>query len=84
MIRIKDIIMNISATELNKHPGRVLNMALKEPVVIEKNDYPTAVLMSYERFNELEDAFWGKKAEEIERKAEWLSATESLNFLESE
>ena len=75
--------MNISATELNKHSGRVLNMALKEPVVIQKNEYPTVVILSYDRFKELEDVFWGKAAEAIETNATWLSADESLNFLKS-
>ena len=75
--------MNISATELNKHSGRILNMALKEPIVIEKNEYPTAVILSYDRFKELEDAFFGKAAEEIDRNATWMSADESLDFLKS-
>ena len=75
--------MNISATDLNKHSGRVLNMALKEPVIIQKNEYNTAVILSYERFKELEDVFWGKAAEASEVNATWLSANESLNFLES-
>ena len=75
--------MKISATELNKHSGRILNMALKEPVIIEKNEYPTAVILSYDRFRELEDAFWGKAAEAVEKNATWLAADESLNFLEN-
>ncbi|HQS84747.1 MAG: prevent-host-death family protein [Alphaproteobacteria bacterium 16-39-46] len=75
--------MNISATELNKHSGRVLNMALKEPVIIQKNKYPIAVILSYERFKELEDVFWGKDTEATKINATWLSADESLNFLKS-
>lgn len=75
--------MNISATELNKHSGRILNMALKEPVIIEKNEFPTAVILSYDRFKELEDAFWGRGAEAVEKNAVWLSAEESSQFLEN-
>jgi len=50
--------MKASATELNKHPGKYLNQAIKEPVIIERAGHPTAVLVSYERYMQLEDAFW--------------------------
>lgn len=73
--------MQISATELNKHPGSILNMAIREPVIIQKSGKEFAVLISYERYLELEDAFWGAKAESNEKNAEWLSTEESLSFL---
>lgn len=73
--------MQISATELNKHPGSVLNMAIKEPVIIQKSGKEVVVMISYERYLELEDSFWGTRAELIEKNAEWLSGEESLSFL---
>ena len=51
-----------AATELNKHPGKYLNQAIKEPVVIEKSGRPFAVIVSYERYVQLEDAYWGELA----------------------
>ncbi len=73
--------MHIAATELNKNTGRVINMALQGPVIIEKAGHPTVVMISYEHFLELEDVFWGSAAEGIEKNAQWLSAEESNKFL---
>ena len=47
--------------------GRLLDDAQREPVVIERNGRPVAVVLSvaeYELFERLEDAHWGKRAEE--------------------
>ncbi|AFC71326.1 type II toxin-antitoxin system prevent-host-death family antitoxin [Rickettsia australis] len=33
--------MNISATELNKNPGEIIDQALREPIVINKQGRPT-------------------------------------------
>jgi hypothetical protein len=76
--------MHVSATELNKHPGAVLSAALKEPVFIEKSGRSSVVMISYEYYIELENCFWGTRAESIEKKAEWESPENSLRFLESE
>jgi prevent-host-death family protein len=73
--------MHISATELNKRPGAMLEAAIREPVIIEKSGNPSVVMVSYQRYQELEDAFWGTLAETLEKKADWASAEESLNFL---
>ena len=76
--------MHISATELNKHPGAILNAALREPVVIEKSGRSSVVMVSYEYYLELENAFWGARAESAEKSAEWESPDNSLAFLKSE
>jgi len=76
--------MNISATELNKHTGAYLYSVLKEPVIIEKTGHPLAVMLSYERYTELEileDKYWGEKAKKADKSAEWVDAKESMNFL---
>jgi antitoxin Phd len=47
--------------------GRLLDDAQREPVVIERNGRPVAVVLSmaeYELFEWLEDAHWGMRAEE--------------------
>lgn len=54
--------MKASATELNKHPGKYINQAIKEPVIIERSGTPVAVMVSYERYIQLEDAYWGELA----------------------
>jgi len=77
------INMNISATELNKRPGAYLSEAIREPVVIEKSGKPTAVLLSYDRFMELEDAYWGEKALRSDQERS-LSSKQSHDFLKDD
>ena len=73
--------MHITATELNKHPGAILDAALREPVIIQKSGRASAVMVSYEYYLELENAFWGTLAESVEKTAEWESAESSMQFL---
>lgn len=74
--------MHISSTELNRRPGAMLETAIRgETVIIEKSGNPSVVMVSYQHYQELEDAFWGTLAETLEKKAEWVSAEESLSFL---
>lgn len=72
--------MNTTATELNKHPGKYLNQAIREPVVIKRSGCPVAVLVSYERFLEMEDAYWGELAK-IAEKEKSLGKKASMEFL---
>ena len=72
--------MHISATALNKRPGTYLEKAIKDPVVIEKSGRPTVVMLSYERYEQLEDAFWGELAAKADKEKS-LSAKESMKFL---
>jgi PHD/YefM family antitoxin component YafN of YafNO toxin-antitoxin module len=58
-------------------------MAQKEPVIIQKSGKSSVVMVSYERYIELENSFWGSLAESTEKTAEWLSEEDSLNFLKS-
>jgi prevent-host-death family protein len=76
--------MHISATELNKHPGAILNAAMKEPVFIEKSGRSSVVMVSYEYYVELENSFWGTRSESLEKTSEWESTENSLEFLKSE
>jgi prevent-host-death family protein len=72
--------MNISATALNKRPGTYLEKAIKGPVIIEKSGRPSVVMISYERYQQLEDAYWGELAN-IADKEKSLSTKESMKFL---
>ena len=57
-----NFFMHITASQLNKNPGKYLHNAMTEPVVIEKMHEPIVVMVSYERYQELEDAYWGELA----------------------
>lgn len=74
--------MKASATDLNKHSGKYINQAIKEPVVIEKAGQPVAVIVSYEHYIKLEDAYWGELAA-ISDKDKSLGIKKSLAFLKS-
>ncbi len=75
--------MKTTATELNKHPGTFINQSLKEPVIIERSGRPVAVMVSYERYMMLEDAYWGELATAAD-KEESLSIKDSMDFLEGD
>lgn len=73
----------VGATEAKNRFGQVLEMALSEPVAIEKKDRRVAVLMSfaeYERLMELEDRFWGEKAQAAMQSG-FLSEEETREWL---
>jgi prevent-host-death family protein len=72
--------MHISATALNKRPGTYLEKAIKDPVIVEKSGRPMAVIISYERYEQLEDAYWGELASKADKEKS-LSAKESMEFL---
>ena len=72
--------MKATATELNKHPGKYLNQAIKEPVIVERSGHPIAVMVSYERYMQLEDAYWGELAT-LADKEKSLSKKETMDFL---
>lgn len=72
--------MRISATELNKHPGTYLSQAIKQPVIIEKSKHPFVVMVSYERYLELEDAYWGELAT-VADKEKSIGKKKTMDFL---
>ena len=75
--------MKATATELNKHPGTYINHALVEPVIIERSGHPVAVMVSYERYMILEDAYWGELATTADKEKS-LGIEASMNFLEGD
>jgi len=75
----------VKATEMKNKLGRYLQLALVEPVVVEKTNQPVAVLMSiqeYERLTRLEDAYWGEKAKAAEAEG-YIGERETKEFLEA-
>ena len=75
--------MRASATELNKHPGKYIDHALKEPVVVERSGRPVIVMLSFELFTRLEDAYWGELATNADQDKS-IGRKASLQFLQSD
>ncbi len=73
----------ISATELNKHPGTYLTKASREPIVINKNGGPVVVMVAYEKYLQLEDAFWGEAALEADKEKS-IGKSQTMKFLLSD
>lgn len=72
--------MQANATELNKHPEKYLNQAIKAPVIIRRSGRPVVVMVSYERYVQLEDAYWGELARVADRKKS-LGKKATMDFL---
>lgn len=75
--------MKATATELNKHPGKYITQSLKEPVIVERSGHPISVIVSYDRYIELEDTYWGELAIHADKEKS-LGAKVSMEFLTSE
>ena len=73
-------MMRATATELNKHPGRYIDHSIKEPVIVERAGRPVTVMVSYERYIQLEDAYWGELAMAADQEKS-LGIQESMDFL---
>lgn len=55
----------VSATEIKNRLGQYLGRVAVEPVAIEKNGRPVAVLLAYDEYEALQrsdDHFWGEAA----------------------
>lgn len=74
----------ISATNARSGFGRLLDAARHQPVTIERNGRPVAVMLSvqeYERLEALEDAWWAARAAAAEDAGNWLGAEDSEKLL---
>lgn len=74
----------VTATAMKNRLGQYLARAAVEPVAIEKNGRPVAVLLSLEEYESLQrsdDFFWGQAARTAEDEG-FLSAEESLRRLQ--
>lgn len=78
-------MVTVKATEMKNKFGHFLQVALVEPVVVEKTRQQVAVLMSmkeYERLTKLEDSYWGERAKAAEAEG-YLSEAGTRQFLEA-
>ena len=76
-------VKTVAAKEAKQSFGQLLDDAQREPVKIERNGRPVAVVLSaveYERLEALEDAYWGRRADEA-RKDGFIGVEESEKFL---
>lgn len=77
-------MITVTATEIKNRLGQYLSRVAVEPVAIEKNGRPVAVLLSFEEYEVLQrsdDFFWGQAARAAEAEG-FLSADESLKYLQ--
>lgn len=77
-------VKTVSATEIKNRLGQYLARVAVEPVAIEKNGHPVAVLLSseeYELLQRSDDFFWGQAARAAEAEG-FLSAEDSLSCLQ--
>ena len=77
-------VITVSATEIKNRMGRYLSRVAVEPVAVETNGRPVAVLLSWEEYALLQrsdDCFWGQAARAAEAEG-FLSADDSLEYLQ--
>lgn len=58
-----------TATDAKNNLGRIIDAALREPVIIERSGRKAVVMMSYEDYEEIQvliDRAWGDKASRAE------------------
>ena len=86
IILIKIVTMtnkSIPATQAKTAFAEMIDAARKEPVTITRNNRPVAIVISpeeYERFEMLDDAYWGERAKEA-GEGGYLDVNESEQFL---
>ncbi len=76
-------MITINETEAKNRFDTYLQKSKNGPVIIEKNNQPSAILISHEEYERLvtyEDAYWAKKADEAAQEG-YLSEKESLAAL---
>lgn len=77
-------VKTVSATEIKNRLGQYLARVAVEPVAVEKNGRPVAVLLSFEEYELLQrsdDYFWGQAARAAEAEG-FLSVEESLKYVQ--
>jgi len=76
----------ITATLAKTEFASLIDNARREPITVTRNQRAVAVVLSpeeYERLSAFEDSYWVKRALQAEAEGGFLSAEESLKFLQS-
>ena len=81
-------MQRINTRDFKAHSGKYTDMALTEPVVIQKHKRDSVVLISYNTYNlyeeklqELEDLKLSMRISEIKQSGEYVNEQESINRL---
>ena len=75
----------VKATEIKNNMGQYFQLAMAEPISVERNGHPIAILLSaneYERLTRIEDAYWGEKAKAAEAEG-FLSKEKTKKFMKA-
>jgi antitoxin Phd len=78
-------VKTVSATEIKNRFGRYLARVAVEPVAVEKNGRPVAILLSvdeYEALQRSDDFFWAEAARAAEAEG-FLSPEASVRYLQN-
>ena len=70
----------ISIKKAKGQLGSLLKRVKKNPITIEENNKPVAVLLSaeeYEHFEKLEDIYWAARADEVVAENDWMGPEKS-------
>jgi antitoxin Phd len=76
-------MQKVTATEFKTRLGKYLEIVLQHPISIIKSGRENAVLLSRQRYDELqnlEDRYWAERAVEAEKNG-YLGPEKSLEFL---
>jgi prevent-host-death family protein len=60
-----EVMRCTAATEVKNHFGQILDITRTEPVTVEKQGRPVAVILSFEEYHrlaKLDDSYWGERA----------------------
>lgn len=79
-------VKTVTATEIKNRFGQYLERVAVEPVAVEKNGRPVAVLLSFEEYEALQradDYFWVQAARAAEAEG-FLGVEESLRYVTDE
>lgn len=83
-VKMGDVMRCTAATEVKNHFGQILDITRTEPVTVEKQGRPVAVILSFEEYNrlaKLDDSYWGERA--VKALADgFLKEDEMKTFLE--
>lgn len=74
----------LAAADVKNNFGEMLVTIGQEPVSIEDEGRPVAVVLSHEEYKRLEaldDLWWAMKAKQAEKDDDWLGPEESEEFL---
>jgi antitoxin Phd len=74
----------INSSEFKNRFGEFLDLAMGEPVLVNRSGKAVAVLVSadeYDHLQRLDDAYWRARAEAAEATGEWVGTGDAMGLL---